>query len=113
MAAIRFVNVDFTTVVSLDRGEVGRIAMQRRRGNEFCWEEAYRIHCGSSVTTSPGVMMLLEVFERLCGRWNSPSDPSDQSESAESDGRIGAIGANGLIVKVIFEQECKSRKDLV
>ena len=75
------------------------------------WErEAYRIHCGSSVTTSPGVKMA-----GWCESCISSSDP-DCEDCEESLWSSGAEGARGVIVKVIegkllenLEGKCEAR----
>ncbi len=66
---------------------------------------AYRIHCGSSVTVSPGVTMdLVESLGRLEGGGMSVSpSESREEESEESLWRIGGRVIGEVIVKGIVE----------
>jgi len=88
---------------------VGKVGM----GEE--WERSHRIHWGSSVMSSPGVMMEVEEesFARLVG-WGVSSMEVSPSESRESSSEAeeeevewwgGLAGAGGRIVNVIVGGE--------
>lgn len=76
----------------------------------------YLIHCGSSVTVSPGVTMPLpSVFARLLGRRScimstSPS-PSESKPPSEDDSLSysAAAGAGGRIVIAIDVGKCPAK----
>lgn len=62
------------------------------RGNmglASCTDGTYRIHCGSSVTVSPGVTMFLEENSGcFAGRWESICIESSGSESSDGEGSL-------------------------
>lgn len=86
---------------------VGKVGM----GEE--WERSHRIHWGSSVMSSPGVMMEVEEesWARLLG-WGvesievSPSESRESSSEAEDEEEGGGLaGTGGRIVNVIVGGE--------